>query len=358
MLLSEIKIGGKKKLCYIFYRQECAERIQKEEGKRIIRYVVKRLLQMILVLLGMTFVVYMLLSIAPGDAAMVRLSADATPEEVEAYREELGLNDPVLVRYGHYMYNLLLKGDMGSSYVSEKSVSEQLMDKFPVTAKFAVITTVVMLIIAIPLGVASALYHRSWIDNICSAVAVFGVSMPSFWFGMVLIIVFSVHLGWFPSVGFDSPKAMVLPAITLGFCSAATIMRTTRSSMLDTIRQDYIRTARAKGQKESVIVRHHMLRNALIPIITAAAIQIGYLLGGTMVVEQVFTIPGMGRMMVESMKGRDYPMVLGGLLVISTGFCMMNLLSDILYAWVDPRVRAQYAGRRKSSGLLSKIRRK
>ena len=218
-----------------------------------------------------------------------------------------------------------------------------MLSRFPVTLRLASSGVLVALIIGIPAGIIASTKQYSVFDNIATVLALLGNSMPAFWMGLLLIIAFSVKLGWFPSSGYRTLSQMVLPAITLGSSSAAVIMRMSRSSMLEIIRQDYIRTARAKGQKESVVIYYHALKNALIPIITAVGLQFGMLLGGSILTETIFSIPGVGKLMVDSIKKRDHPMVLGGVLFLAAVFSFVNLLVDLLYAFADPRIKSQYS---------------
>lgn len=315
----------------------------------MIRYVAKRILFMIPVLLGVLLMVFLLLDVAPGDPARSILGDFATEEQLEAKREELGLNDPVLVRYVRYVGNLVLKGDMGISYTTGKPVTQAIFERFPTTVLLAMLGVIMMIVFGLPAGIISAVRQYSWIDNISRSVAMLGVSMPNFWTGLLLIMAFALNLKWLPASGFYGPEYWVLPAVTIGFGAAAQLTRTTRSCMLEVVRQDYIRTARAKGQTERVVTMHHVLRNALIPVVTVIGLQFGTLLGGAMITEQIFSIPGLGKFMVESIKSRDYPIVQGGLILISSCFCLVNLLIDILYAFLDPRIKAQYQGKKRSS---------
>ena len=310
------------------------------------KYILKRLLMMIPVLLGVTFIVFFILALTPGDPAAMILGDQASAEALELKREELGLNDPIIVRYFDYMGNLL-QGDLGNSYKNNISVTEQVLDKFPATAILALAGIFVALLIGIPTGIISAKNQYKPVDNVSMIVALIGVAMPNFWFGLLLVIVFSLGLGWFPTQGMGEGfwplmQSLVLPAVTLGTGSAAMITRMTRSSMLEVIRQDYISTARAKGVSEKIITNQHMLKNALIPIVTAVGLQFGTLLGGAMLTETVFSWPGLGRLMVDSIKSKDVPMVLGSVIFLAVMFSIVNLCVDILYAFIDPRIKSQY----------------
>ena len=254
----------------------------------------------------------------------------------------MGLNDPFFVQYSRYMYRLVFEGDLGTSYKTKKPVSEALIQRYPTTLLLAGLATLFMLIIGIPLGIVSALRQYSWWDKFASVLGMVGVSMPTFWLGLLMILFFTLKLRWFPASGFFGPKYWVMPAFTIGFSTAAGLMRITRSSMLEVVRQDYIRTARAKGQTEGVVVRHHMLRNAMIPIVTNVGLQFGILLSGSMVTETIFAVPGIGKYLIDSVNGRDFPAAQGAVLLVSASYCLVNLLVDLLYAFIDPRIKSQY----------------
>ena len=295
------------------------------------KYVLKRLLMLIPVIIGVTFIVFFILNLSPGDPAAIILGDQASAEALAMKREELGLNDPLLVRYGHYMINML-HGDLGTSYN---------------TAVLAVAGILVAILIGIPTGIISAKKQYSMMDNTAMLLSLIGVAMPNFWFGLLMVILFALTLGWLPSQGMGEGfipliKSLVLPAVTLGTGAAAMITRMTRSSMLEVIRQDYIDTARAKGVSDKKITTRHMLKNAMIPIITAVGLQFGTLLGGAMLTETVFSWPGLGRLMVDSIKSKDIPMVLGSVIFLAIMFTVVNLAVDIIYAFVDPRIKSQY----------------
>ena len=303
------------------------------------KFIVKRLIMLIPVLIGVTLLVFLILQLAPGDPAKVILGEQATPEQIEELRESLGLNDPVLVQYANYIIKLV-QGDMGESYKTRGPVSDEVFNRFPNTIK---LTACAML-----LAVVAAVKQNTLFDSISMVIALVGVSMPIFWLGLLLILLFSLRLGWFPSSGSEGWKSIVLPAVALGFNHMASIARTTRSSMLETIRQDYIRTVRAKGVAYGVVIRKHALKNALIPTITVIGLQIGYMLGGSVLTETVFAWPGVGRLMVDSINGRDIPMVMGCIILVCATFSVVNLIVDILYGMVDPRIKSQYKSGGKS----------
>lgn len=306
------------------------------------KYILRRLLMLIPVILGVTFIIFTMLYFTPGDPARIMLGEAAAEADVIRLRAELGLDDPFLVQFGRYVKDAVVHQDIGRSYTTNRPVLELIMTRFPSTLKLAALGIIVAVILGIPTGIISATKQYSLFDNVAMVVALLGVSMPNFWQGLMMILVFSVYLGWLPSSGFNTPAHMVLPALTIGTSTAAIITRMTRSSMLEVIRQDYIRTARAKGQVESKVINRHALKNALIPIITVIGLQFGYLLGGAVLTESIFAVPGVGRLMVDSIRSRDFPVVQGGVLFIAVTFSFVNLIVDILYAFVDPRIRSQY----------------
>lgn len=308
----------------------------------MVKYVVKRLLALIPVVIGVTFLVFMIMQLAPGDAAKLILGESATAEQVEELREEMGLNDPAIVQYGRYMVNFV-QGDLGTSYSTKRPVAEEVFSRFPYTFNLSIVAGVVSIILAIPLGILAAVKQNTLFDNVSMIISLIGVSMPIFWLALLLVLCFSLKLGWFPVQGAESWKSYVLPAISLGFMNMAAIARTTRSSMLETIRQDYIRTARAKGVSRREVIVRHAFKNALIPTITVCGIQLGQLLGGSVLTETVFAWPGIGRLLVQSINARDVPMVLGCIIVMTVCFSVVNLLIDLLYGFVDPRIRSMYS---------------
>ncbi len=305
------------------------------------RYIAKRLLMLIPVVIGVTFLVFFILNLSPGDTAAMIAGEGADAETIEATRKDLGLDQPVIIQYGKYMWNLL-HGDMGQSYKTKREVFPTLMAAFPNTAKLAFWSILVAVAIALPVGIISATRQYSAVDNVGMVVALLGVATPNFWLGLMLIILFSLNLGWLPSGGMGGWKNYIMPAITLGTGDAALITRMTRSSMLEVVRQDYIRTARAKGVPEKRVILKHALRNALIPVVTVIGLQFGSLLGGATLTETVFAWPGVGRTIVDAIKSKDTPIVMGGIVLLTITFSVVNLLVDILYAFIDPRIKAQY----------------
>lgn len=316
------------------------------------KYVFKRLLQLIPVVLGVSLMIFVIMDMASGDVTAVIAGEDMTNEEIEQLREDLGLNDPLLIRYARYMWDLF-HGDMGNSYVTKQPVWNMFITRFPNTLALATSVTIFAVVISIPLGVFAAVHHGSLGDNISIVVAMLGLSIPNFWFGLMLIIVFSLNLGWLPSQGNDAGLlSLILPAITLGTDKMASLTRITRSSMLDVIRADYLRTARSKGVTERLVIYKHALRNALIPIITNVGSMFAGCLGGATLTESVFTWPGVGSLIIDSIKSRDTIVVTGCIIIKTITISVVLLMVDILYAFVDPRIKSQYTrkgGKKKNA---------
>ena len=306
------------------------------------RYIMKRILMMIPVLIAVSFVVYFLMDLAPGDIISSMAPQDATEAEIEIMREELGLNGSLIERYFRYLGNLL-RGDMGMSLSLKRPVADVFFERFPATLELALAATVVALAISIPLGIAAATHHRSFLDGFSMVTAMLGLSMPGFWLGLLLILFFSHQLGWLPSGGSGGIVHLILPALALGAGQAGSLTRITRSSMLDVIRQDYLRTARAKGVSEKMVIRKHALKNALIPIITVFGSTLGNLLGGAVAIETVFSWPGIGRLTVSAINTRDITLATGCIIMFTVLLTVTMLLVDIASAYVDPRIKAQYS---------------
>ncbi len=307
----------------------------------MIKYILKRLLMAIPVLLGVTFIVFTIMSFTPGDPVQVYLGDNYTQEAYDEISQQLGLNDPFPIRYAKYVANAL-RGDLGTSYSTKRPVIEEILSRAPATIRLAGAAILIAVLIGIPLGVISATRQYSIFDSLSMLVALTGVSMPHFWLGIMLILFFAANLRWFPSSGDKGWISIVLPALTLSANSLATITRMSRSAMLETIRNDYIRTARAKGLRESRVIIHHALRNALIPVVTSVGLQFGFALSGAVLVETVFSWPGIGRLLVDSIKLKDTPLVLGVVVFMAVSFTIINLVIDILYAFLDPRIKTQY----------------
>ncbi|MBQ1523696.1 MAG: ABC transporter permease [Firmicutes bacterium] len=305
------------------------------------KYILKRIIALIPVIIGVTLIVYFIMSLAPGDPATTILGDQATPEAIAQLREEMGLNDPIIVQYARYMINLA-RGDMGTSYKTKKPVSIEVFSRFPATAKLSLVAVTFSTLLAIPLGMLAAVKQNSFFDGFSMIIALLGISMPIFWFGVLEQLLFSLKLGWLPSSGNDYWYSIILPAVALGFHNVASVARITRSSMLEVIRQDYIRTARSKGVPYGTVIKRHALRNALIPTVTVLGIQIGALLAGSTLTETVFAWPGMGRFMITSISGRDIPSVLGCIIIFTLCFSVVNLIVDLAYGFIDPRIKGQY----------------
>ncbi len=314
------------------------------------KYIIKRILMLIPVIIGVSLLVFILLDLAPGNV-LDMIATDYTPEQLAELEHELGYDRSVFYRYGMYMWDLL-HGDLGTSYIYKDEVWDLYMQRLPATLKLAAASVLVSILLSIPLGIKAATKHGSLTDNASMVAALLGLSMPNFWLGLMLIVAFSLNLGWFPSSGdTEGIKSLILPAITVGTGLMATLTRTTRSSMLDVIRSDYLRTARAKGVPEKTVINKHALKNALIPIITVIGTQMGRTLGGSVVTENVFSWPGVGRLTIEAVKQRDATTVTGCIIMSVIMISMVQLIVDLTYAFVDPRLKAQYAssGRKKKA---------
>ena len=307
----------------------------------MLKYITRRILMLIPVILGVTFIVFTIMYLTPGSPAQIILGEQAPREQVEALEEEMGLNDHFLVQYGRYVKDAL-KGDFGRSYQSGRPVLKEILRRFPSTVKLTIASTIISVVIGIPIGIISSTKQYSLLDSVTMVFALIGVSIPVFFLGLLMILFFSVRLKWLPAAGAGTWKHIVLPAVALGAGMMATVTRMTRSSMLEVIRQDYIRTARAKGVAENNVILKHALKNALIPIITVVGLQFGNLLGGAVLTETVFSWPGVGLLMVNGIKMKDTPVVMASVIFLAVTFSAVNLLVDILYAFVDPRVRTQY----------------
>ena len=310
------------------------------------RYIIKRLLLVIPTLLGITIIVQLFIVITPGDPARLLAGNQVSEEDVELLRQEMGLNDPFIVRYGNYMKNIL-QGDFGLSFRTKSPVLKEMLQRFPYTILLVSVSMMLAALIGIPLGIYAATHQYTWKDNAAIFGSLFCVSMPSFWFALMLIQVLCVKLKLLPVAGVDSWKGWILPCVTNALGYAASIARQMRSNLLEVIRQDYITTARAKGQTEHKVLYKHGLKNAIIPIIMTIGGIFGFALGGSLITEVIFGIPGIGNYTVTALMSRDYPVIQTSVLFISTLFCIVLLLTDVAFAVVDPRIRAQYAGKRK-----------
>lgn len=309
-------------------------------------YILRRLVLLVPLLLAVSLVTFVLIRLVPGDPVTVQYGFDpsrADPQQIQRLRDSLGLNDPLPIQYLRYVGGLL-HGDMGRSISTQRAVAPDILTRLPLTAELAGASMLVVVVIAIPLGIVSATHRGGWQDNLAMGLSLFGVSMPSFWVGIMLILLFSLQLGWLPSVtrldNFGGTlKALILPALTLGTGLAGLVTRITRSSMLEVLGQDYVRTARGKGLNGQAVVVRHALANALIPVITVLGVQFASLLSGAVIVETIFAWPGMGRFAVDAILRRDYPVIMGTVLAFAVIFVVANLVVDVVYAVVDPRIR-------------------
>jgi len=312
----------------------------------MLRYVIRRLILLVPVIAIVGTIVFVLIHLTPGDPAAVILGPDATADQIEALRERLGLNEPLHLQYVNWFADAV-RLDFGESIFLGQPVTEALLDRAQPTLLLTLYALLIQTLIGVPIGVISAVRHNSLLDRVLMVISISGAAIPSFFLGIMLILLFAVRLQWLPSGGFTSvfedpvahAKQMFLPAFALGFTSAGLLARLVRSSMLDVLQEDYIRTAKAKGLPQRIMVIRHALRNALIPAITVIGYSLGGLLGGAVVTETVFVIPGMGRLVVQSVARRDFPVIQGAILLIATFYVLANLLVDVLYVYIDPRVR-------------------
>ena len=307
------------------------------------RYIIKRLLLIIPILIGVSFIVYGILSMTPGDPGTSILGSSATQEQIDALNHDLGYDRPFVVRYVDYMYNLIFRMDMGESYRSGTAVWDDIMKKAAVSIRIAVNGMLCATIIGIPLGILSAVKQYSFLDFSTTTLSMILAAIPSFWLGMLLMYCFALKLGWFPSSGIDTWRHYILPMFAIGLPYAAYELRFTRSTMLEAIRQDYVRTCRAKGGEERVVIWKHALKNALLPVITVTGNNFGGLLGGAMITETVYSIPGLGVMLVNAIKTQEIPVAMGTTLFLAGFFCLIMVVVDLLYALVDPRIKAKYS---------------
>ena len=313
------------------------------------KYIAKRLLMLVPVLLGISLVVLLLIDVTPGDPARMMLGARASQEEVDALREELGLNDPLPVRYVRFLWGVV-HGDFGTSLMTKRPVAEEMIERFPYTLTLVAIGTVFSVILGIPIGIFAATHQRTWKDNAAIFLALIAVSMPSFWFALMLIRFFGVQLRWLPLSGVATWKGWVLPCVAMALGLTAIIARQMRSDMLEVLRQDYVTTAKAKGLTNRKVIYRHALKNATIPVIMVIGGIFGSSLGGSLITEVIYSIPGLGQYIMTALNNRDYPVIQSGILIISSLFAVIILLVDVIFALVDPRIRLQYMGKGKRKG--------
>jgi peptide/nickel transport system permease protein len=304
----------------------------------MIAYIIRRIAMLIPVLFGVTLVSFSLLHMVPGDPAEVLGGQEATKEDIDRIRKEYGLDRPLVVQYLHFVANAA-RGDLGISIQSRHPVRDLLFQRLAFTLQLSLASVVVAAALGLLAGIISSTRQYSFFDTASMLGALFGISMPIFWLGLLLMLVFAARLHWLPSGGTGSIRHLILPAIALGSASAAVIARMTRASMLEVTRQDYIRTARATGYQERVIIFRHALKNAMIPILTVFGLEFGSMLGGAVLTETVFSLPGIGRLLVEGIFARDYPVVQGAMILVAATFVLVNLLTDVAYAFFDPRIR-------------------
>ena len=305
----------------------------------MLTYVGRRILAVVPVLFGVTLAVFSMLFLVPGDPVKIMLAEFVTtPEQIAQMRAQLHLDEPVLKQYGRFVTNALRR-DLGVSIRSRRPVAAEITENIGSTGQLALASMLVAIGLGVPLGLLAALGRNSWLDVVAMVVALLGVAMPSFWLGFLLIFVFSLHLGWLPATGGGDLPHLVMPAVALGMIAAAIIARLTRSSMLEVLGQDYVRTARAKGLGRASVIVRHALRNALIPVVTVFGLQFGNLLAGAVIVETVFSRPGLGRLIVGGILAKDFPLVQGTVLFVAAAYVLINVVVDVAYAYVDPRIR-------------------
>lgn len=312
-----------------------------------VKYIIKRLLWLIPVVLGVALLIFTLLYFVPGDPATTILGSTATEAQKEALRESMGLNDPYIIQLGRFFKDTFLHFDFGQSYFSKQAVSSEILMRLPYTLIICYVGIVIAVILGIPLGVFASVNQNTWKDNLAMLIAMVGVSMPGFWFSLIMIMFFAMKLGWVPVSGVTTFKGWILPCVASSFSGLSMISRQMRSSMVEMIRQDYITTARAKGQTEFKVIMGHAFRNALIPVITTVGGMMAGTLGGTVVIENIFSIPGIGSYLISGISNRDYPVVRGTVIVLAVVFALMSLLVDLVYGAVDPRMRIVTAKKKK-----------
>lgn len=307
----------------------------------MLRYIFKRILFLVPVLIGVSILIFVIIHLAPGDPAEALLGPAATAQDLQELRTQLGLDKPLVSQYLSFMGNTL-KGDLGRSIRTNNPVLEELLDRFKPSLMLATLSMLFAVSLGIPLGIMAALKQNTWVDTLCNFVALLGFSLPGFWFGLMMMLLFSIMIPILPSSGYGSWEQLIMPTIVLGTNTMAVMARMTRSSMLEVIRQDYVRTAKAKGLKWRLILMRHILTNVMIPVVTIAGLHFGHMLGGVVITETVFSIPGVGRLIVDAIRFHDYPVVQGGILFFAFCLSLVNLAVDLIYALLDPRIKAQY----------------
>ena len=311
------------------------------------RYIYKRLLLMIPVVIMVAVLIFTIMYFTPGDPAIIILGPNASLEQLAAKRAELGIDQPYLVQLWNYLKNVFIRFDFGNSFINGRSFSSQIMERFPRTLMIAALSVLLSIVAGVPLGIVASVHQYTWKDNASMFAALIAASMPGFWIAQMMSLLFALKLGWLPATGIDSWKCYILPVVANAIGGIASMARQTRSSMLEVIREDYITTARAKGQIERKVIYHHALRNALIPIVTCAGGAFGFQLGGALVVETVFSIPGLGKYMMDAINQRDYPSIRGTVIFLAIAFSIVMLAVDIMYAFIDPRIKGQYQSKKR-----------
>lgn len=309
------------------------------------KYVLKRLVMMIAVVLGVAVLIFTIMYFTPGDPAQIILGSSATKEQIDALHETMGLDRSFPEQLGSFLYHTFVKFDLGTSYISGRSITGEILYRMPYTLLLAVLVMVLSTILGVPLGIVAAVHQDGWQDTAAIAFSLLGVSIPGFWLALMLVLVFSVELGILPAYGIGGWQYYILPAVSTALSGLAINARQTRSAMLDVIRSDYVTTAKAKGVSERDVIYRHALPNALIPIITVIGGSFAASLGGTVIAESIFTIPGIGLYMTNAISNRDYPAVRGSVVILAVFFSLVMLLVDLIYAFIDPRIKAQYSGK-------------
>ncbi len=303
-------------------------------------FVLQRLLALIPLLVGVSFLVFLMAQLVPGDPVMMMLGeySVASAEDIEQLRAQLGFNDPLHVQYGRYLGGLV-QGDLGESMRSRKPVAKLILQRLPHTLELTLAALAFAIVFGTAMGIIAALHHNRWLDYVAVTIALLGVSIPGFWLALLLILLFSVTLGWLPVLSSPGLRGLILPALALGLWAGGTIARLVRSGMLEVMRQDYVRTAHAKGLPDRSVLFQHALRNALLPVVTVVGLQFGQVLAGTVIIEAVFSRPGLGLMLVNAIVAKDFPLVQGIVMFVAAAYIVVNSLVEILYVWIDPRIR-------------------
>lgn len=309
------------------------------------KYIIKRIIMCILVVICASIVIFTIMYFVPGDPIEIMMGANATVEQKEAMRKELGLNEPYLVQLGSFLYNAFIKFDLGVSYTYNAPITAEMLKRFPRTLLIGVLGILIDVIVSIPIGIYAALKQGKWQDRASTVFAMVCVSIPDFWFALMMVILFSQKLKILPSYGIGGPQYYVMPVIASALAGIGGLLRQTRTSMLDVIKSDFVTTARAKGVAEREVIMKHMLPNALIPVITVIGGHFGRCIAGTVIIEQIFSIPGIGAYMMSAINSRDYPVVRGGVIILALITSVIMLIVDLVYALIDPRIKAQYAGK-------------